>query len=79
MPAIALSGVRTARKRSGSLRAGPIESLPSRPRSGQSLCAERPLTMVATYRQQGRHLLALLMDASKAVLQRITAPSLLPA
>jgi transposase len=41
--------------------------------------AERLLTVVATYRQQGRSLLDLLVAAGEAALQGTAAPSLLPA
>jgi transposase len=41
--------------------------------------AERLLTVVATCRQQGRHLLDLLVAASEAALRGTAAPSLLPA
>ena len=44
-----------------------------------SRCAERLLTVVATCRQQGWHVLDLLVAAGEAALHGIAAPSLLPA
>ena len=44
-----------------------------------SRCVERLLTVVATCRQQGRHLLDFLVAAGEAALQGTAAPSLLPA
>ena len=46
--------------------------------SAGSRFVERPLTVVATCRQQGRPLLDFLVAAGDATLQGTTAPSLLP-